>query len=345
MFYPKPFAEMMRLHLADEACVTVLTATVDEAGDLGRVVRDGDGRVAAVVEYADADSHIRGISEVNAGVYCFRASWLWENLAALPAAANGEFYLTDLVSRAADQGLKVASIEPREREEVLGVNTRVHLAQAEAAMRRRIRERWMLAGVTMPDPSTVYIGCDAQIGRDTVLHPNTHVSGSTAIGQGCEIGPNSTVESCRIGDDCTVVSSVLQGSTLERGVHVGPFSHVRRGCHLDAGVYVGSHAELKASRLGRGTRLHHFGYIGDAEVGAEVNIGAGTVTCNYDGKSKHRTVIGDGASIGSDTMLVAPVTIGAGAVTGAGAVVTKDVAPGALAKGVPARQEARKRRR
>ena len=340
---PDTLAEMMRLHLADDACITMLTAVVDDPEDLGRVVRNGVGDVAAVVEYADADSRTRGISEVNAGVYCFRASWLWENLFSLPVAANGEVYLTDLVSVAAEQGMKIVSINPKETEEAIGINTRVDLARADAAMRRRIRERWMLAGVTMLDPGTVYIGCDVELGKDTVLRPNTHLSGSTRIGERCEIGPNSTVNDCDIGDDCTVVSSVLEKSTLEKGVHVGPFSHVRRGCRLEAGVHVGSHVELKESRLGRGTRAHHFSYIGDAEVGADVNIGAGTVTCNYDGEAKHRTVIEDGAFIGSDTMLVAPVTIGAGAATGAGAVVTKDVAPGALAKGVPARAGVRKR--
>jgi bifunctional UDP-N-acetylglucosamine pyrophosphorylase/glucosamine-1-phosphate N-acetyltransferase len=334
---PETIAGMMRHHVESGASVTLLTADMEAPGDLGRLVRDDEAQVSAVVEQQDADSDVLAVTEINAGVYCFNASWLWQNIDGLSPSANGEVYLTDLVSMASRQGAGVASVTAEDTQETLGVNTRVQLAEAEAVMRQRVRERWMLAGVTMPDPASVYIDCAAELGQDTAVFPNTHIVGASRVGQECEIGPNSIIDGCVIGDRCRVVASVLEGSTLEDEVEVGPFSHVRPGTHLEREVHVGSYAELTRSRLGRGTKSGHFSYIGDAEVGANVNIGAGTVTCNFDGTEKHRTVIGDGAFIGSDSMLVAPVSIGPRAKTGAGAVVTKDVPADSLAKGVPAR--------
>jgi bifunctional UDP-N-acetylglucosamine pyrophosphorylase/glucosamine-1-phosphate N-acetyltransferase len=217
------------------------------------------------------------------------------------------------------------------------VNDRVQLAQAEAVLRGRIRDEWMLAGVTMPDPASVYLDAGVELGQDSVVMPNTHVSGASRVGRECRIGPNSIVADSEIGDRCAIFASIVRGSVLDDGVEVGPFSHVLPGSWLGQGVRIGSHAEVTRSRLGPGTKLTHFCYIGDAEIGANVNIGAGAVTCNFDGVEKHRTTIGDGAFIGSDSMLVAPVTVGAGATTGAGAVVTRDVPPGDLVVGVPAR--------
>ena len=337
-------SSVMRAHLDMNACVTLLTATPASPDGLGRVIRDSSGAVTAVVEDSDADEQTRAIPEINSGIYCFRCSWLWPTLESLAPSSNGEFFLTDLVSAAARQGMAVESVLSSQPEETLGVNTRVHLAQAEATLRRRILERWMLAGVSMPDPATVYIDVDAELAQDTVVLPNTHIKGASRIGRESEIGPDTTIDDSVIGVECKVTSSVIKGSTLEDGVDVGPFSHIRPGTYLEAGVHIGSFAEVKKSRLGRGTRSGHFSYIGDAEVGANVNIGAGTVTCNYDGVSKHRTRIGDDAFIGSDTMLVAPVTIGARSSTGAGAVVTSDVPPDSLAVGVPARVRAKKGR-
>ena len=331
-------AALVGKHIESEATVTLLTATVDDPGDLGRVVRNGSGRPSAVIEFADADEEIRASHEVNAGVYCFRTSWLRENLSLVRPSAGGELYLTDLVSLASREAESVAVMEAPS-EEALGVNDRVHLAQANAAMRERIREKWMLAGVTMDDPSTVYVDVDVEIGRDTRILPNTHLEGKTRVGTGCSIGPNSTVSDSDISDDCVVDSSIVTNSTLERGVHVGPYSHIRGGAVIGEDAYLGSNVEVKNSRLGARTRSHHFSYIGDAEIGEDVNIGAGAVTCNYDGQTKHRTVIEDRVFIGSGTMLVAPITIGAGASTAAGSVVTRDVPPESLAKGVPARSE------
>ena len=306
---------------------------------MGRIIRDrATGGITAIVEERNADADTLAIREVNSGFYCFRADWLWQNLERLTPAPNGELLLTDLIQAAVAQGLSVESVQSDDAHETMGVNDRVQLARAEAVMRQRIRERWMLDGVTMPDASTVYIDRSAILGQDTVVLPNTHILGHSAIGSGCRIGPNSIIENASIGDDCEVVSSVVRDSTLESGVDVGPFSHIRGGAHIESGVHIGTSAEVKNSRLGRDTKMGHFSYMGDATLGENVNIGAGAITCNFDGESKHETVIGKDAFIGSDTMLVAPVNIGDGAATGAGAVVTEDVPDGALVVGVPARR-------
>jgi len=328
---------MVESHGETGACVTLLSAVVDDPGALGRVLRDDRGRVTAVAEVDGAPPEVLAVREINGGVYAFHGPWLWDNVGRLAPSPSGEVYLTDLVALAVSQGRPVEALQVEDPEELLGVNDRVHLARAEGILRRRIRQRWLLAGVTMPDPATVYIDPSARLGRDTVIMPNTHILGDTRIGDRCEIGPNAIVRDSRIGDDCRIVSSVVEGSRLEEAVDVGPFSHIRPGSLLQRGVHVGNFAEVKKSRLGPNTKMGHFSYVGDADVGENVNIGAGTVTCNFDGVRKHRTRIGDGAFIGSDSMLVAPVTIGEGASTGAGSVVIQDVPPGAVVVGVPAR--------
>ncbi len=338
---PETLGSMMQRHMEGKAYVTLLTASPADTDGLGRVVRDDSGSVTAVVEDSEADEDVRAIPEVNGGVYCFRSSWLWPSLEALAPSPGGEIYLTDLVSVASREGLVIESLRPDSPQEILGVNTRVHLSEAETAMRQDIRERWMLSGVTLLDPATVYIDSDVQLGRDTVVLPNTHLTGGSVVGRDCRIGPNVIVDGSRIGDGCRVVASVIENSTLEDQVEVGPFSHVRRKCYLESGVHIGTSVEIKQSRLGRGTKSHHFSYLGDASVGANVNIGAGTVTCNFDGVNRHLTRIDDNAFIGSDSMLVAPVTIGARASTGAGAVVTRDVEPGSLVVGVPAKAKSK----
>ena len=338
-------SEMMRLHKEGEACITLLTSTNSDPDGLGRVVRSTYGSIKAVVEQSEANEAELAVAEINGGAYCFRAPWLWDNLSGLPPSPKGEILLTDLVALAADQRMPVESVRSRDPAETLGVNTRVQLARAEAVLRQRMREAWMLRGVTMPDPASVYVGAAVELGQDTVLLPNTHVTGESRIGSNCEIGPNTIVTDSLLGDNCKIVASVIEGSTLDEGVKVGPFSHVRPGSHLDNGVRIGNFAEVKNSRLRRGTVSGHFSYIGDAEVGADVNIGAGTVTCNFDGEKKNRTVIGDEAFIGSDSMLVAPINIGARSSTGAGSVVTQNVPPDSIAVGVPARVSPMKRPR
>jgi bifunctional UDP-N-acetylglucosamine pyrophosphorylase/glucosamine-1-phosphate N-acetyltransferase len=318
--------------------LTLLSHAGDEPRGFGRVVRGADGRIERVVEEAHATPTERAIREFNASVYCFRGDWLWDHLAGLPVSPKGEYYLTDLVEIAARQGGPVEGLQVEDGDELIGVNTREHLAEAEAAMRRRINRRWMLAGVSIVDPATTYIGPEVEIGPDTTLLPNTHLWGTSTIGRLTTIGPNAIVRDSAVGDRCRIVASVIEGSVLEEGSDVGPFSHLRPGAHLMAGVHVGNFGEIKNSTLGTGTKMGHFSYVGDATVGDGVNIGAGTVTCNFgrDG-TKHRTEIGDEAFIGSDSMLVAPVRVGKGATTGAGSVVTKDIPEGSLAVGMPAR--------
>ena len=319
---------MAEVHERSGAAVTLLTAAARPPDGLPRVVRDSSGRVTHTVE----DDGDRGTHEVDAGIYWFRSEWLWRNLDSVGRSPGG-----DLLRAASEQGEVVADVATDSPGEAIGVNTRVQLAEAEEAMRRAVREKWMLAGVTMREPSSVYVDAGVRIGQDTVIHPNTHLCGATVVGPDCEIGPDSTIRDATLGAGCRIVSSVVTGATLENGVEVGPFSHIRPGSHLESGVRIGSFGEVSRSRLGRGARSAHFSYIGDTEIGANVNIGAGTVICNFDGVEKHRTQIEEGAFIGSGSMLVAPVTIGARARTGAGAVVTRDVPPDSLAVGIPAR--------
>ena len=333
---PRSVRSLITAHREHGAAIAILTATVSKSDGLGRVLRSDEGIVTAVVEEWEAEQAARSVSEINVGAYCFSVHWMWENLSGLPASSNGEVALTGLIGLAVSQGRMVETVTV-DAGEALSVNTRVQLAEAEAVLRQRIREQWMLAGVSMPDPSAVYVDTDAEIGEDTTIYPNTHVRGRSRIGRECEIGPNSVVADSTVGDGCRVVSSVVEGSTIDDRVAIGPFSRVREGSRLMDGVYIGNYAEIKDSLLDRGTKVSHFSYVGDAQVGSNVNIGAGAVTCNFDGVEKSRTIIGDDAFIGSDSMLVAPVNIGAGATTGAGSVITRDVPPDHQAIGVPAR--------
>lgn len=318
--------------------ITLLTAVMEDPHGFGRVLRGPDGYVQAIVEEAQAGPEILAIQEQNAGVYCFSASWLWEALRRIPLSPKGEYYLTDLVALAVADGFSVQAFGIADPTETIGINTRVHLAEAEALLRQRINRQWMLAGVTLIDPSSTYIEHGVQIGQDTTIWPNTFLQGNTTIGEGCTLGPNTIVQDTQVGNGCRVLASVLEKAVLEDHVEMGPFGHLRKGAHLAQGVHLGNFGEVKNSYLGPGTKMGHFSYIGDANIGPEVNIGAGTITCNYsmDGK-KSPTEIGRGAFIGSDTMLVAPVKIGEGAATGSGAVVTKNVPAYTLAVGVPAR--------
>lgn len=317
--------------------LSLLTFESDTPRGFGRIVRNRSGQVAAIVEEADCTPEQLRITELNPGLYCYDASWLWQNLDEISASPKGEYYLTDLVAIAVAQGRQVLAHKIDDPAEMLGINTRVHLAEAEAALRARINRRWMEAGVTIVDPATTYIDDTVEIGRDTILWPGVHLRGQSRIGEDCRIGPDTTVADTTIGAGCVVRNSVLEGAVLEDRVDVGPFAHLRKGAHLASGVHMGNFGEVKNAYLGPGVKMGHFSYIGDATIGQEVNLGAGTITCNYDGSQKRHTTIGDHAFIGSDTMLVAPVTIGDGARTGAGAVVTHDVPPGELALGVPAR--------
>lgn len=317
--------------------LTMLTVVRDEPRGFGRVVRDKSGAVMATVEEVDATPDQLAIRELGTGTFCFDAGWLWSHLDQIPLSAKGEYYLTDLVEMAVAEGSRVEALAAADPSEALGINTRVHLAEAEAVLRQRINEKWMLEGVTIIDPATTYIEAGVTLEPDTVVYPNTCLEGETCIGADCRIGPNTVIRDSTLGERCIVFASVVEEARLEDGVDVGPFGHLRKGARLAAGVHMGNFGEVKNSYLGPGTKMGHFSYVGDTTTGPDVNIGAGTITCNYDGQRKHRTEIGEGAFIGSDTMLVAPVRVGKGAKTGAGSVVTRDVPPGSLAVGVPAR--------
>lgn len=331
-------AALMTAHTEGPAPLTFLTARVPDAARFGRVARNGDGAVLAIVEDADATAEIGADDEINAGVYCFDAAWLSAHVGEIEPSAAGERYITSLAATAAGEGAPPVTVECADPSEAIGVDTRSRLAEAEAALRARIREHWMAEGVTLSNPATIHIDADAVIGRDTVIHPNTYVLGKSEIGEDCEIGPGTIVSGSHIGDGCAVVASVIeQGSRLEDGARVGPYSHVRGGSEIGRGVHLGNFVEVNRSVLGPGTRSHHFSYIGDGLFGADVNVGAGTITCNFDGVDKHPTVVEDGAQLGSDSMLVAPVHVGARAKTGAGTVVTTDLPADSLTVGVPGR--------
>jgi bifunctional UDP-N-acetylglucosamine pyrophosphorylase/glucosamine-1-phosphate N-acetyltransferase len=329
---------------ANPGPITILTLIEENPRGFGRVIRETSGAVIQIVEEAVATPEQLAVKELNAGVYCFDADWLWSHVDRIPLSLpKQEYYLTDLIEMAVSEGLRVEAVVATDPEELLGINSRVHLAEAESVLRRRINEGWMLAGATIVDPATTYIEPGVTLGQDTVIWPNTHLRGETTIGEGCDIGPNTIIVDCQIGDRCRVLASVLEQAVMENDADIGPFGHLRKGARLCEGAHMGNFGEMKNSTLGPGAKMGHVSYLGDAEVGPEANIGAGTITCNYDGVNKHRTVIEEGAFIGSDTMLVAPVRVGKGAKTGAGSVVTRDVPDETTVYGVPARVREKKK--
>ncbi len=329
------------LYRRTEPTIAMLSVVSEDSMAYGRVVRDGFGQVSAIVEEAVATPEQLAIRELNCSVYCFQADWLWVSLGRIEPSPKGEYYLTDTVGLAISQGLRVEALISPHVEEVVGPNTRVQLAQAERVMRRRINEELMLSGVTMLDPESTYVHSGVEVGEDTVILPGTCLWGETWIGPDCRIGPNTVLQDCTVGARCTVTASHLEDAAIGDDCSIGPFARVRGGAVLEPGVHMGSFGEVKNSRLGPNVKMGHFSYIGDASVGAGANIGAGAVTCNFDGRRKHHTDVGEGAFVGSGTMLVAPIQVGAGAVIGAGAVVTHDVAAGETVYGVPARPRSR----
>ena len=320
-------------HRRRRATVSFLTARHADPSGYGRVVRDERGEVRAIVEHDDADAATRRIDEVNAGVYCFENRFLDRALGRLRAAnRQEEYYLTDVIAAAVRSGRGVVGVLCDDAEEMLGVNDRVQLARVHDVLRRRVLERLMRAGVTVVDPASTWVEPGVRVGADSVLLPGTTLQGGTVVGARCRIGPHTRVRDSRIGPDSVVADCcVLEEAALGPRCRVGPFARLRPGTRLAAGVHVGNFVETKKARLGAGAKAGHLSYLGDAEIGRRVNVGAGTITCNYDGYSKYVTVIGDDVFIGSDTQLVAPVRVGKGALVAAGTTVTKDVPAGALA--------------
>ncbi len=349
---PRTLEALYARHRHDGQPLSLVSAVAPQPHGYGRILRDGANCVVAVKEQKELTPDQEHIDEVNCGLYCADIAWLRRNLAALPRHGDGEYYLPDLVAMALDEG-GVGVLDGADAAEMQGVNTRVQLAEASAALHARINVAHMLGGVTIVDPAATYIDIDVVIGADTVVHPHTYLS-AAVIGRGCTLGPDSEVRGGVIHDDAVVARSQVLDSTVESGARVersvveggshvgrdclvGPFSHLRSKAILHQGAEVGNFAEVKNSTLGVNAANHHLGYLGDAVVGAETNIGAGTITCNYDGVRKHRTTIGAHVFVGSGTLLRAPVVLGDGANTGAGSVVLQDVAPGQMVAGVPAK--------
>ena len=342
---PESLQRLVDQGVSANAPVALLTARVKEPTGYGRVIRATDGSVDRMVEELDASDEERAVDEIWSGTMLLFGAWLWPNLEALPLSPKGEYYLPELVNLARSQGRQVGAVQVEDEEEVLGVNDRAQLADANAVLRRRKIDELMRDGVTIVDAATTFIEPEVVIEPDSIVHPGCYLRGQTRIGPDCEIGPNAYIQDSEIGRGTRVWFSVLESARVGQDVLIGPFSHLRPGAIIEDHVHLGNYAEVKNSRVGAGTQMHHFGYVGDADIGERVNIGAGTITVNYDAESrtKNRTVVEDDAAISSDTMLVAPVHVGEGAMTGAGAVVTHDIPAGEVWVGVPAR--ARRRRR
>jgi bifunctional UDP-N-acetylglucosamine pyrophosphorylase / glucosamine-1-phosphate N-acetyltransferase len=324
---------LVETHRAQGADLSLLTVRYENPTGYGRIVRESDGRVRGIVEERDATPAERTITEVNPGFYCVRADALRPLLAALrDDNAQREFYLTDIVGLATQAGHRVIAIETERPAEVAGINTRAELAGMEATLRAEIVGRWMAAGVTFEDPATAYIGPDVEIGADTVIGPNVTLRGRTRIGSGCRLDGTAWLVDATLADDVHLLFACwVQEAHVGAGAIVGPFARLRPGTRLGERVHIGNFVETKKAVLGAGTKANHLTYLGDCEIGADTNVGAGTITCNYDGFEKHVTKIGDRVQIGSDTQLVAPVAVGDDAYVAAGTTVTKDVPAGALA--------------
>lgn len=338
---PEVLAALARDHREADAAATLLTAALDELTvDFGRVVRDDKGRVDHIVERTDASAEELGIEEVNTSIYCFRRGLLAPALRRLsPENAQGEYYLTDAVSVLRQAGHDVRAVPAEDRTAAMHVNDRAQLAAAEAELRSRINLRWMREGVSMVDPAATYVDTAVELEPDVRLLPGTILEGRTVISAGAVVGPDSHLVDTIVGERAVVRQTVARDAEIGDDCTVGPYVSLRAGTRLAPGVHIGTFVETKNAEIGEGAKVPHLSYVGDADIGPRANIGAGTITANYDGRDKHRTTVGADARISSNTVLVAPVEVGEGAYTGAGAVVNRDVPPGALAKGVPAQIE------
>jgi len=324
---------LLEHHRSEQATVTVLTGQVDDPYGYGRIIRDGNDVVYAIVEEKDADVQQKKVREINSGIYVFEAPFVFEALREVGCDnASGEYYLTDIISAARAAGKKVCALPVASIAEVQGINDRVQLATAAKTMRQRINEELLRSGVTMIDPETVYIDAGVEVGADSIIHPNVHLFGATRIGGNAVIDTGVTVYDCVIGDNAHLkAGSVLEGSTLGAGCAIGPMAHLRPGTELAGDNKIGNFVETKKAKLGKKSQASHLTYIGDAVVGERVNFGCGTITCNYDGVNKYQTTVGDDVFVGSDVQFIAPVTIGSGSLIGAGSTITKDVPADALA--------------
>ncbi len=331
---------LLEMHQVEKAACTILSVRMENPTGYGRIVRDEAKAFRRIVEQRDATDEERQIREINSGIYCFDSSKLFPALERVrPENSQGEYYLTDVPAILKNNHERVSLFLHADVREVSGINTRAELAEFENLMRRRTIRRLMLdEGVTFVDPSHAYVSSESQIGRDCILHADVHVEGQSAIGEGCELHQGSRIVNSRLGNRVTIKDHCLiVDSDIGDDCSIGPFAHLRMGARMNERAVVGNFVEVKKSTIGRGTKSMHLTYLGDATIGEHTNIGAGTVTCNYDGRHKNPTIIGDNVRIGSDTMLVAPVNVGDGSVTAAGSVVIEDVPPRTLVAGVPAK--------
>jgi bifunctional UDP-N-acetylglucosamine pyrophosphorylase/glucosamine-1-phosphate N-acetyltransferase len=329
---PATLSCLVHGHQTTKAVLSLLTVSVDDPTGYGRVIRGENGRIRKIIEDRDASAQEKRVQEVNPGIFCARHDFLFPALQRLQTNnAQGEYYLTDIVSMAVESGYPVQTALVTDPLEVAGVNSREELARMEKALQERIRSRWMAAGVTLEDPDTVYIDQEVVIGRDTVIGPNTHLKGQTIIGEGCRVDGSAYITNCRLHNRVHVLfCTVLSDSELGDGAEVGPFAHLRGGTRLAAQATIGNFVEVKKSTIGEKTKAKHLAYVGDTEVGRETNIGAGTITCNYDGFRKYRTKIGNRVQIGSDSTLVAPVTLHDDVYVATATTIRNDVPAGAL---------------
>lgn len=321
-------------HAASAAAATVLTTMMSDPTGYGRILRDSTGAVMGIVEHRDASEDQLRIDEINSGMYAFDPMHLASALSRIERNNDqGEEYLTDVIGLLREDGATVAASRVMDPNEVMGVNDRVQLSEAAWVMRDRINRDWMHKGVSMLDPDSTWIDVDAELAADVVIRPNVTLAGPTSVATGAILGPGTTLTSCEVGEGAEVIHTWAELAVIGANAHVGPFTYLRPGTVLGEDSKAGAYVEIKNSTVGRGAKVPHLSYVGDAEIGEESNIGASTVFVNYDGVAKHRTVVGSHVRIGSDTMLVAPVTIGDGAYTAAGSVITEDVPPGAMAIG------------
>jgi len=330
---PQTLVDFITAHRSAQAALSVLSVVVDDPSGYGRIVRAADGNFSAIVEHRDADQEQRQIREINTGIYCCAHPLLFEALRQVGTDNDqGEYYLPDIVAIIARMGNRVQAVCMSNPQEVQGINNRYDLAQAERLMRERIAAAHMANGVTLLDPAATYIEAEVQIGADTVIFPGTLITRGSVIGEACTLENNCIIDRCQLGNRVRVrACSVLEQSTIADDAIIGPFAHLRPESIVEERAHIGNFVEVKKSRIGRGSKANHLTYIGDATIGKDVNVGAGTITCNYDGRKKHPTIIGDHVFIGSNTALVAPVTIGEHAVIGAGSTITKNVPSNALA--------------